>query len=26
MEATAEFPRTPVWRNDETLLSWLASL
>lgn len=24
--ATAEFPRTPVWRNDETLLSWLASL
>ena len=25
-EATAEFPRTPVWRNDDALLSWLASL
>jgi site-specific recombinase XerD len=25
-EASAGFPRAPVWRDDETLLSWLASL
>jgi site-specific recombinase XerD len=25
-EASAGFPRTPVWRDDETLLTWLASL
>lgn len=25
-EASAGFPRAPVWRNDDTLLSWLASL
>jgi site-specific recombinase XerD len=25
-DAAAGFPRTPVWRDDEALLSWLASL
>lgn len=25
-EASAEFPRKPVWRDDEALLTWLASL
>jgi integrase/recombinase XerD len=25
-EASAAFPRRPVWRNDESLLSWLESL
>jgi len=25
-EASAAFPRTPVWRTDETLLAWLNSL
>jgi site-specific recombinase XerD len=25
-EASSAFPRKPVWRNDETLIAWLASL
>ncbi len=26
MEASAGFPRGPIWRDDETLLAWLSSL